>query len=111
RTRIVKAAHEIGSMLKDMQHRGHFAQDLDPYATGLMIDSLLKGLMIEWLIDPKHLQVQSVLQTLSRIGYRSHLIPIYLLFVILAALSFKGREKRALYKKTVIRKPVGCASS
>lgn len=61
---------EIGNMLKDMQKRGHFAHDLDPYATGLMIDALLKGLMIEWLIDPKHLQAQSVLQTLSKILWK-----------------------------------------
>lgn len=62
-----KTLDQIGNMLKAMQEKGHFDHDLDPYAIGLMIDALLKGIMIEWLIDPKRLQVQTVLQTISKV--------------------------------------------
>ena len=57
----------IGSMLKTMQDKGHLAAHLDPYAIGLMIDALLKGLMIESIIDPKRLQVKTVLQSISKV--------------------------------------------
>jgi len=46
-----------------------------------------------------------VMQLLAE-GYRSHLIPLYLLFVILAALSFRGQKKSAVHNKTVIHKAV-----
>lgn len=65
-----KTLDQIGNMLKAMQEKGHFAQDLDPYAIGLMIDSLLKGIMIEWLIDPKRLQAKTVLQTISKVIWK-----------------------------------------
>lgn len=57
----------IGNILKELQEKGHLAQDIDPHAIGLMIDSLVKGMMIERLIDPKRLQSKKVLESVSKV--------------------------------------------
>lgn len=60
-----KMLDQMGSTLKLMQEQGYFAKDLDPYATGLIIDSILKGMMIESLIDPRRFQDPVVIQTIA----------------------------------------------
>lgn len=57
----------IGNILKGLQEKGYFASDLDPFAIGLMIDSLVKGIMMEYLIDPRRLPSKEILETVSRV--------------------------------------------
>jgi AcrR family transcriptional regulator len=57
----------IGDIMKEMQRKGYFAQNIDPHALWLMIDSLVKGMMMEWLINPESFQDKAVLQTISKV--------------------------------------------
>ncbi|CAM3637305.1 TetR/AcrR family transcriptional regulator [Marinicrinis lubricantis] len=60
----------VNDLLKDMQQKGFIHVTVDPMAVSLMIDALLKGLLIEWLIDPERFKGQLVFETISNIIWR-----------------------------------------
>jgi hypothetical protein len=50
-----------------MQKKEMIRTDLDPQAISMMADSLLKGLVVEWLIDPERVKLNQLFQTISKI--------------------------------------------
>jgi len=60
----------VGAFLKDMRSKGYIAAEVDPRHLGVMIDALLKGVLIEWLIDPQRCQLQPLMETMSRVLWR-----------------------------------------
>jgi AcrR family transcriptional regulator len=53
--------------IKEMQKKEMIRTDLDPQAISMMADSLLKGLVVEWLIDPERVKLNQLFQTISKI--------------------------------------------
>ena len=51
----------------EMQRRGWLRPDLDPRAAALMIDALLKGLVVEWLVDPGRVQAKDGFRTIASV--------------------------------------------
>ncbi|WP_234414334.1 TetR/AcrR family transcriptional regulator [Paenibacillus sp. CAA11] len=58
---------DIGVFLQQMQSRGYLAADVDSYSLALMLDALLKGVLVEWIMDPRPDTLQKLIQTISRI--------------------------------------------
>lgn len=57
----------VGLYMKEMQQRGLIQSDLDPQAVSLMADALLKGLVVEWLIDPRRVKLKTLFRTISKV--------------------------------------------
>jgi len=57
----------VASLVEGMQGRGLIRADLDPAAASLMVDALLKGLVVEWLIDPGRFDAADWCQTISKV--------------------------------------------
>ncbi|MDN4068749.1 TetR family transcriptional regulator [Paenibacillus vini] len=60
----------LGGFLAQMQQKGYIAQGLDPQSLGIMVDALMKGIVIEWLIDPVSCQLEPLLQTAAKVLWR-----------------------------------------
>lgn len=60
----------VGTMLEDMQQKGIITHELDPRAMSLAIDALLKGYVIEWLIDPERCESRVLFQTIAKLLWR-----------------------------------------
>jgi AcrR family transcriptional regulator len=52
---------------EEIQRKGWIRPDLDSQAVAIMVDALLKGLVVEWLIDPGRVQAKDMFRTISRI--------------------------------------------
>jgi len=53
--------------MQEIQRRGWIRPDLDPQAVALMVDALLKGLVVEWLIDPERVRSKELFRTMARL--------------------------------------------
>ncbi|WP_410768900.1 TetR family transcriptional regulator [Fontibacillus sp. BL9] len=62
-----KSLEALGAFLLQMQQKGYIAEDLDPQSLGIMVDALLKGVVIEWMIDPVRCQPGRLLQTMAKV--------------------------------------------
>jgi len=51
----------------ELRRKGWIRPDLDPQAAAVMVDALLKGLVVEWLIDPGRVGAKDLLRTIARI--------------------------------------------
>ncbi len=56
----------VAVCMEEMQRKGWIRADLDPRAVSVMTDALLKGMVVEWLIDPERFQLKSLFQTISK---------------------------------------------
>lgn len=61
---------QVGELIRAMQHRGLLSNDTDPYSTAKMIDALLKGIFIEWLMDPRPEELKKLIHTTSQIIWK-----------------------------------------
>lgn len=57
---------KVGGFLQQLQQRGFLSDDIRPRALAAMLDSLLKGVLIEWLIDPDPQALRMLIETVSR---------------------------------------------
>jgi len=57
---------QVGVLLGEMQRRGYVADDVDPESVALMFDALLKGVLVEWMIDPNPDRLRALIRTISR---------------------------------------------
>jgi len=57
----------VGVLLEEMQRKGLITDAPDPQFISMMIDALMKGLAVEWLIDPGRFQAKRVFQTISNV--------------------------------------------
>lgn len=57
---------EIAVLLQEMQRRGYMAEDVDSRSIALMLDALLKGVLIEWILDPRPYSLRALIHTISR---------------------------------------------
>lgn len=60
----------IGDFLAQMQQQGYIAEGLNAQAVGIMVDGLIKGLLIEWLIDPVRCELKPLLETVAQVLWR-----------------------------------------
>ncbi len=58
--------NEIGVLLQEMQRRGQLADEVDPRSVAVMLDALLKGVLIEWILDPRPESLRALILTISR---------------------------------------------
>ena len=58
------------AMIEDMQRKGAVSPRLDPQAVSLAIDALLKGYVVEWLIDPERCESRSFFRTAARLLWK-----------------------------------------
>lgn len=56
----------VGELLAEMQRKGHLASGIDSRGMALLFDALLKGLLMEWIIDPKRCDLETVLPAISK---------------------------------------------
>lgn len=57
--------NDIGALLQEMQGRGHLADDVGPRSMALMLDAILKGVLVEWILDPRPESLRAVIHTIS----------------------------------------------
>lgn len=57
----------VAEYLADMQEQGLIRTDLSPHAISVMIDALLKGLLMEWLIDPARMSGKSLFAAIAKV--------------------------------------------
>lgn len=57
----------VTEYLEDMQKKGLIRTDLPPHAISIMFDALLKGLFMEWLIDPARMSGKSLFASISKV--------------------------------------------
>lgn len=62
-----KALDGLGSFLAETQRNGYIEQGLDPHYIGIMVDGLIKGIVIEWIIDPERCQLEPLMRTMSKV--------------------------------------------
>lgn len=60
----------VSAMIKEMQQKGKISAHLDPNAISLAIDALLKGYVIEWLIDPARCESKVLFQSIARLLWK-----------------------------------------
>jgi len=60
--RIIDGA---SAMIEELQRKGAVSARLDPHAVSLAIDALLKGYVVEWLIDPGRCESKSLFRTIA----------------------------------------------
>lgn len=65
-----KMFDSVGQFLADMQKNGKIAGDLDPDYISLMVSALNKGILMEWLIDPRRCQLQPMIQTVAKVLWK-----------------------------------------
>ncbi|MEF2969306.1 TetR family transcriptional regulator [Paenibacillus sp. M1] len=56
----------IAVLIQELQQRGYMASDIDPRPMAVMLDALLKGVVVEWLLDPKAESLQALIHAISR---------------------------------------------
>jgi Transcriptional regulator len=61
-----KMMDEMGTLFQEMQRRGYFAADVDPRSAAVMVDALLKGVLVEWMLDPRPDALRTLISTISR---------------------------------------------
>lgn len=52
-------------LLEEMRNKGLVRTDADPGAASIMIDALLKGLVVEWLIDPGRFRSKALFREIA----------------------------------------------
>jgi len=57
----------VSTMIEEMQKKGLISAELDSHAVSLAIDALLKGYVIEWLIDPGRCESKALFQTIAKL--------------------------------------------
>ena len=57
----------VALFMEEMQKKGWVRADLDPRAISVMTDALLKGLVVEWLVDPDRIKLKTLFQTISKV--------------------------------------------
>jgi AcrR family transcriptional regulator len=60
----------IGAFLTEVQRKGYMADGFDPQYVGILVDALLKGIVIEWLIDPTRCRLEPLLDNAARMLWR-----------------------------------------
>lgn len=56
----------VAELVHEMQRQGFLAPDIDPYSLAVMLDALLKGVLVEWVLDPRPELLKVLVQTISR---------------------------------------------
>ena len=54
-------------LMEEMRKKGLVRADADPEAASIMTDALLKGLVVEWLIDPERVRSKELFRTMARL--------------------------------------------
>jgi len=62
-----KSLEAIGDFLTQMQQRGYLSSDLDAKAVGIIVDAMIKGVVIQWLIDPIRCDLNKLLPTIAKV--------------------------------------------
>ncbi len=57
----------VADFMGEMQKKGLVRDSLDAQSISIMIDALMKGVVVEWLIDPKRCNVRTVFHTIARV--------------------------------------------
>lgn len=57
----------VGTLLQAMQREGYLSEDADPHSLALLFDALLKGVLMEWIIDPQTDRRQKLVRTISQV--------------------------------------------
>ncbi|WNC17361.1 TetR/AcrR family transcriptional regulator [Brevibacillus brevis] len=57
---------QVGTLLREMQRKGYLSEEADPESMALMFDALLKGVLVEWNIDPNPAQLRTLIRTISK---------------------------------------------
>mgnify|MGYP001302925176 CR=1 FL=1 len=57
----------VAACIRELQALGWIRPDLDPQAASVMVDALLKGLVVEWLIDPGRVSAKEMFRTMAHI--------------------------------------------
>jgi AcrR family transcriptional regulator len=57
----------VAVFMGEMQNKGLVRDSLDAQSISIMIDALMKGVVVEWLIDPKRCNVRTVFHTIARV--------------------------------------------
>jgi AcrR family transcriptional regulator len=60
----------VSAMLEEMQQKGVISAQLDPHSISVAIDALLKGYVIEWLIDPERCESKVLFQTIAKLLWK-----------------------------------------
>lgn len=60
----------VSAILEKMQQKGAISARLDPSSISLTIDALLKGYVIEWLIDPDRCESKVLIQTIAKLLWK-----------------------------------------
>lgn len=56
----------VGKLFQAMQQKGYLAKDVDPRSAALMIDVLLKGVLVEWNLEPNRKALDQMIDTLAK---------------------------------------------
>lgn len=56
----------VAVLLKQMQANGLIRTDLDPQSLSMMLDLIMKGTVVEWVIDPERVRLQPLFKTIAR---------------------------------------------
>lgn len=62
-----KIVDGVALCMEEMRKKGLIRPDLDPEAVSVMTDALLKGLVVEWLIDPERVKLKTLFATISKV--------------------------------------------
>lgn len=60
----------VTEFIDELQHRGNIFGEIDSHAISLALDALLKGYVIEWLIDPERCKSEGVFQSIAKLLWR-----------------------------------------
>jgi Transcriptional regulator len=56
----------VAELLLELQRRRYLDDSADPYSIAAMFDALLKGVLVEWILDPRPERLRSLIRTVSR---------------------------------------------
>lgn len=57
----------VGIYLDEMQKKELISKDLHPHSLSVTIDAIMKGILIEYIIDPAHFKNNPILETASKV--------------------------------------------
>ncbi|HBZ10206.1 MAG TPA: TetR/AcrR family transcriptional regulator [Bacillus bacterium] len=57
----------VGTYLHEMQKKGLVSSELHPNSLSVTIDAFMKGILIEYIIDPTHFKINPIFETISNV--------------------------------------------
>jgi TetR/AcrR family acrAB operon transcriptional repressor len=58
------------TLIKELQEKGLLADDVDPQALSILLQALVHGILLAWIIDPGRVQFQSLVAEVSRVLWK-----------------------------------------